>query len=121
MGVRRTGLENYWCWLKGCFKGIYVRVKSKPLSLRKNARKASQRNYRIYLSSNTGAVSPFAYFANESPERYRIWPLGGIYANGQCYQFNSVIEVFGGGQWDFRGVGSDLGRSKVALGPYERL
>ena len=74
------------------------------------------------VSSNRDAVSPFAFFPDEQPtERYRIWPLGGIYANSQYYLFYSLIEVFGNGQWDFRGVGSGLGRSAVALGPYERL
>ena len=74
------------------------------------------------VSSNRDAVSPFEFFPDEQPtERYRIWPLGGIYANSQYYLFYSLIEVFGNGQWDFRGVGSGLGRSAVALGPYERL
>jgi hypothetical protein len=41
--------------------------------------------------------------------------------NGQCYFFCSMIEIFGNGSWDFRGVGSGLARSKVALGPYARL
>ena len=62
------------------------------------------------------------FLPDERPtDRYRIWPLGGIHVNGQCYLFYSLIEVFGNGQWDFRGVGSGLGRSKVALGHYERL
>jgi len=74
------------------------------------------------VSSNGDAVSPFELFPNEQPvERYRIWPLGGIHVNGQYYLFYSLIEVFGNGQWDFRGVGSGLARSKVPLGRYERL
>ncbi len=73
------------------------------------------------VSSNGEAVSPFAYFPDETAKRHRIWPLGGIHVNGQYYLFYSLIEIFGQGQWDFRGVGSGLGRSKVALGPYERL
>jgi hypothetical protein len=78
--------------------------------------------FNYLVSSNGDAVSPFEFFPNEQPtERYRIWPLGGIHANGQYYLFYSLIEVFGNGSWDFRGVGSGLGRSKVALGPYERL
>ena len=77
--------------------------------------------FNYLVSSNGDAVSPFAYFPNEPAERYRIWPLGGIHVNSQYYLFYSLIEVFGNGQWDFRGVGSGLGRSKVALGPYERL
>jgi hypothetical protein len=78
--------------------------------------------FNYLVSSNGDAVSPFEFFPNEQPvERYRIWPLGGIHVNGQYYLFYSLIEVFGNGQWDFRGVGSGLGRSKVALGPYERL
>ncbi|MGH7994213.1 MAG: DUF4185 domain-containing protein, partial [Limisphaerales bacterium] len=68
------------------------------------------------------AVSPFEFLPNEKPtRRYRIWPLGGTHVNGQCYLFYSLIEVFGNGQWDFRGVASGLGRSAIALGPYERL
>lgn len=74
------------------------------------------------VSSNGGAISPFAFLPEETPtERYRIWPLGGIYANGRYYLFYTLIEVFGNGPWDFRGLASGLGRSTVALGPYERL
>jgi hypothetical protein len=73
------------------------------------------------VSSNDGAVSPFGYFPDEPEERYRIWPLGGIQVNGQHYLFYSLIEIFGKGSWDFRGVGSGLARSQVALGHYERL
>jgi hypothetical protein len=75
-----------------------------------------------YLVSSSGeANSPFEYFPDESRERHRIWPLGGISVNGHCYLYYSLIEVFGRGQWDFRGVGSGLARSKIALGSYERL
>lgn len=78
--------------------------------------------FNYLVSSNGGAISPFEFLPGERPtERYRIWPLGGIHVNGQCYLFYSLIEVFGNGQWDFRGVASGLGRSAVALGPYERL
>jgi len=78
--------------------------------------------FNYLVSSNGDAVSPFEFLPKEQPaERYRIWPLGGIQVNGQSYLFYSLIEVFGNGQWDFRGVGSGLGRSRVALGPYERL
>ena len=73
------------------------------------------------VSGNDGAVSPFGYFPDEPEERYRIWPLGGIHVNGECYLFYSLIEIFGKGSWDFRGVGSGLARSQVALGRYERL
>ena len=74
------------------------------------------------VSSNGSAVSPFEFLTDERPtERYRIWPLGGICVSNQCYLFYSLIEIFGNGQWDFRGVASGLGRSAVALGPYERL
>jgi len=75
-----------------------------------------------YLVSSSGeAVSPLELYPDESPERYRIWPLGGIYVNDHHYLYYSLIEIFGEGQWDFRGVGSGLARSKVALGRYERL
>jgi len=78
--------------------------------------------FNYLVSSNGDAVSPFDFLPNERPvERYRIWPLGGIYVNDQYYLFYSLIEVFGNGQWDFRGVGSGLGRSATALGHYERL
>ena len=78
--------------------------------------------FNYLVSSNGGAISPFEFLPSERPtERYRIWPLGGIHVNGQCYLFYSLIEVFGNGPWDFRGVASGLGRSTVALGPYERL
>jgi hypothetical protein len=77
--------------------------------------------FNYLVSSNSDAVSPFAYFPDEPKENHRIWPLGGIHVNGQYYLFYSLIEIFGKGQWDFRGVGSGLGRSTVALGPYERL
>jgi hypothetical protein len=74
-----------------------------------------------YLVSTNGAISPFTYFADEPPKRYRLWPLGGIYLNGQSYLYYSRIEIFGTGSWDFRGAGSGLGKSATALGPYERL
>ena len=75
-----------------------------------------------FLVSSNGGVATMDFLPNERPtDRYRIWPGAGIYLNGQYYLFYSLIEVFGNGQWDFRGVGSGLGRSKVALGHYERL
>lgn len=78
--------------------------------------------FNYLVSSNGDAVSPFEFLPDERPTgRYRIWPLGGIYVNGKYYLFYSLIEVFGDGPWDFRGVASGLGRSTVALGPYERL
>jgi len=77
--------------------------------------------FNYLVSSNGDVVSPFTYLPNEPAERYRIWPLGGIHLNGQYYLFYSLIEIVGKGQWDFRGAGSGLGRSKVALGSYERL
>ena len=78
--------------------------------------------FNYLVSSNGDVVSPFELLPTEQPvERYRLWPLGGIHVNGQYYLFYSLIEVFGHGSWDFRGVGSGLGRSTVALGPYQRL
>jgi len=78
--------------------------------------------FSFLVSSNGDAVSPFEFLPDEKPvERYRIWPLGGIHVNGQSYLFYSLIEVFGHGEWDFRGGGSGLGRSTTALGHYERL
>ena len=74
-----------------------------------------------YFASSNVVVSPFEYFTNEPAERYRIWPLGGIHVRSRNYLYYSLIEVFGNGQWDFRGAGSGLGRSQTALGPYERL
>ena len=73
-----------------------------------------------YISTN-GVISPFQYFTNEPPKNYRIWPDAGIYLQGQYYLFYSLIDIFGPGTWNFRSVGSGLGRSDVALGPYERL
>ena len=74
-----------------------------------------------YLVSTNGAISPFTYFPDEPPKRYRLWPLGGIYLNGQSYLYYSRIEIFGTGTWDFRGAGGGLARSSAPLGPYERL
>ncbi len=75
-----------------------------------------------FLVSSNGGVAAVDFLPKERPtERYRLWPLGGIHANGQCYLFYSLIEVFGNGPWDFRGVGSGLARSKAPLGHYERL
>jgi hypothetical protein len=74
------------------------------------------------VSSNGDAVSPFKLLPTELPAKdYRIWPLGGIHVNGRYYLYYSLINIFGTGSWDFRGVGSGLGRSPVALGHYERL
>lgn len=78
-------------------------------------------SFEYLVSSNGDAVSPFEYFPGEPKDRFRIWPLGGTYLHGQHYLFYSLIEIFGKGQWDFRGAGSGLGRSTRALGPYERL
>jgi len=78
--------------------------------------------FHFLVSSNGDAISPFTFLPQEQPvQRYRIWPLGGIYLNGRCYLYYSLIEVFGDGMWDFRSVGSGLGRAPVALGAYERL
>ena len=78
--------------------------------------------FNFLVSSNGDGVSALDFLPQERPtERYRLWPLGGIHVNGQCYLFYSLIEVFGNGPWDFRGVGSGLARSKAPLGPYERL
>jgi hypothetical protein len=73
------------------------------------------------VSSNGIVVSPFKYLPNEPAERFRIWPLGGITLKSNFYLFYSLIEITGKGQWDFRAVGSGLGRAQVAIGPYERL
>ncbi len=78
--------------------------------------------FNFLVSSNGVGIPAINFLPDEKPvERYRIWPLGGIHVNGQFYLFYSLIEVFGNGQWDFRGVGSGLGRSTVPLGTYERL
>lgn len=76
-----------------------------------------------FLTSSNGVGAPaIDFLPDERPaERYRLWPLGGIYLNGQCYLYYSLIEVFGNGAFDFRCVGSGLARSKVPLGHYERL
>jgi hypothetical protein len=74
------------------------------------------------VSSNLGGVRAIDFLPEERPtDRYRIWPLGGIYMNGKCYLYYSLIEVFGTGSWDFRGLGSGLARATNALGTYERL
>jgi hypothetical protein len=78
--------------------------------------------FNYLVSSNGDAISPFELLPTEQPaQNYRIWPLGGIYLNGQYYLYYSLINVFGTGSWDFRCVGSGLGRSPVALGRYSRL
>ena len=76
-----------------------------------------------FLTSSNGVGAPaIDFLPDERPtKRYRLWPLGGIYVNGQCYLYYSLIEVFGNGAFDFRCIGSGLARSKVALGHYERL
>lgn len=75
-----------------------------------------------YLRTKNAVISPFAFLPDEQPvDRYRIWPLGGIYLNGRSYLYYSLIEVFGPGAWNFRGLGSGLARSTNVLGAYERL
>lgn len=76
-----------------------------------------------YLCSSNGVCSPFEFLPAETPtERYRIWPLGGIFLNGHGYLYYSLIEILGNGAWNFRGAGSGLGRAVTnALGSYERL
>jgi hypothetical protein len=75
----------------------------------------------FFVSRDGSVASPFEYFPDESAERNRIWPLGGAWVNGRFYLYYSMIEVFGSGSWDFRGVGTGLARSDAALGKYERL
>ncbi len=77
--------------------------------------------FRYLASSNGEVVSPFEFLPNEPKERFRIWPLGGITVNDRSYLFYSLIEITGKGQWDFRAIGSGLGRSQAALGHYDRL
>ena len=75
-----------------------------------------------YLRSTNGVISPFQFLPDETPaSRYRIWPLGGIYLNGRFYLYYSLIEVFGSGAWNFRGVGSGLAQATNVLDAYERL
>jgi hypothetical protein len=76
-----------------------------------------------FFRSNNVVRSPFELLPEEKPpERYRLWPLGGIYVNGRSYLYYSLIEIFGNGAWDFRGTGSGLSRATAnALGTYERL
>jgi hypothetical protein len=74
------------------------------------------------VASNGVGAAAMEFLPDEQPvTRYRIWPLGGIYLNGQSYLYYSLIEVFGNGAWDFRSLGSGLARSPAALGAYERL
>ena len=78
--------------------------------------------FSFLVSSNRGAISALGFLPDEQPtKRYRLWPLGGIHLRGENYLYYSLIEVFGNGAWDFRGVGSGLARSQTALGQYERL
>ncbi len=75
-----------------------------------------------YFVSSTGeVVSPFELYPDESLERHRIWPLGGIYVNDHYYLYYSLIEIVGEGSWDFRRINSGLARSNVGLGRYDRL
>jgi len=78
--------------------------------------------FNFLVSSNLGGMAAMQLLPEEQPAgRYRIWPLGGIYLNGQGYLYYSVMEVFGKGMWDFRSAGSGMGRAAKPLGTYERL
>ena len=75
-----------------------------------------------FLPGQDGSVAQaIAFLPEESRDRQRIWPLGGIYVNGKSYIYYSLIELTGKGTWDFRSVGSGLACSAQPLGFHKRI
>lgn len=75
-----------------------------------------------YLKNNDGRVAQaIPFLQNESWEKHRIWPLGGVYINGKSYIYYSLIELTGEGLWNFRSIGSGLACSKQLLNIHNRI
>lgn len=88
-----------------------------------------------YLSSgvDSKAAPPLALLAGEDPKTRRLWPLAGVWlegerdagadslAPGRAYMFYGLIDVTGPGPWGFKGVGTGLARSREPFAVYERL
>lgn len=76
-----------------------------------------------YLVDETGrAQGPLVWREGESPEKLRMWPLGGTSIRGTTYMYYSMIEITDASPpWNFRGIGGGLARSGTPLGIFERL
>lgn len=75
-----------------------------------------------FLADNDGKVAQaIGFLPEESWDRNRIWPLGGIYLNGRSYVYYSLIELTGKGMWDFRSAGSGLAYSSQPLSVHARI
>ena len=74
-----------------------------------------------FLLCAEGTVAQAVEFLpGESWDHHRIWPLSGVYVNGESYVYYSLIEI-GKGTWDFRSVGSGLAHSAATLSVHERI
>ena len=75
-----------------------------------------------FLTGRDGKVAQAIKFLPEEPwERYRIWPLNGIYVNHRSYIYFSLIELTGKKLWDFKSVGSGLAYSMQPLTVHKRI
>lgn len=75
-----------------------------------------------YLRQPDGKVAQaIPFLPAETWDRYRLWPLGGLHLNGKSYIYYALIEIFGKGAWDFRGVGSGLAWATQPLGVHQRV
>lgn len=75
-----------------------------------------------FLNASGAVTNPLSLFRDETPERFRIWPLGGIGIGPNVYLYYSMIEKTAGpGPWNFRGVGGGLAVAEGPLQPFKRL
>ncbi|MDB6068234.1 MAG: carbohydrate-binding protein [Pedosphaera sp.] len=76
-----------------------------------------------YFADQTGvAAYPLSLFPEESPERNRMWPLGGVTLGPRTYLYYVMIEKTGEkGPWNFRGMGGGLAVAAHPLHQYDRL
>lgn len=74
-----------------------------------------------YLTGADGRVAQaIGFLAGETWEHHRLWPLGGIYANGKSYIYYSRIAI-GTGVSDFKSDGSGLACASAPLSPHQRI
>jgi hypothetical protein len=76
-----------------------------------------------YFADTDGrATNPLSLFPEESSDRFRMWPLGGVSIGARVYLFYSMIEKTDGpAPWNFRDLGGGLSVADGPLQPFQRL
>jgi hypothetical protein len=67
-------------------------VVSCSIAFLKEGAKSHPPELEYLVSGSNGVVSPFDFFPDESWDRNRIWPLGGIHINGHNYLYYSLTQ-----------------------------